>query len=83
MPVRFRRKRILFVLFLSIWILTCLISYLDSIIENDDLIDIKSTTSSIVREEFIEINGTKLRKIDWHDYESIAREKIRTGILMH
>ena len=36
--------------------------------------------SRTIREEIIEINGTKLRKIDWHDYEMIARENNRTGI---
>jgi len=32
-----------------------------------------------IREEIVEIDGKKLRKIDWHDYESIARENARTG----
>lgn len=32
-----------------------------------------------VREEFVEINGKKLRKIDWHDYDAIERESTRTG----
>lgn len=32
-----------------------------------------------VREEFVEIGGKKLRKIDWHDYDAIERENARTG----
>lgn len=39
------------------------------------------TTPRIVREEIIEINGRKLKKIDWHDYDFIAREQARTGLL--
>lgn len=37
------------------------------------------TSIQSVREEFVNIDGKKLRKIDWHDYESIARENARIG----
>ena len=39
---------------------------------------VRSTTRP-VREEFVEIDGKKYKKIDWHDYEAIAREEARTG----
>ncbi len=48
----------------------------------DEIPSSTSTTSSSsrsLRTEIIEINGTTLRKIDWHDYAAIAREKARTG----
>lgn len=38
-----------------------------------------SLKSRSLREELVEIDGKKLRKIDWHDYELIARENARTG----
>ncbi|CAF2929979.1 unnamed protein product [Rotaria sp. Silwood2] len=44
---------------------------------------VTSTTqlqSRTVREEIIEIDGKKLRKIDWHDYELIDRENARQGL---
>ena len=46
---------------------------------------IPTTTTTVkrqaraVREEFVEIDGKKLRKIDWHDYDAIERENARTG----
>lgn len=40
------------------------------------------STSRLIREEIVEINGKKLRKIDWHDYEAIARDQARTGTLV-
>ncbi|CAF3391363.1 unnamed protein product [Rotaria socialis] len=33
-----------------------------------------------VREAFVQIDGKTLRKIDWHDYEMIARENARKGL---
>jgi len=81
MPVRFRRKRLSILLFLLISIFIYLINYYNE----DNLFDVKSTSfvPSKIREEFVEINGKKLKKIDWHDYDSIARENVRTGILVH
>ncbi len=42
-----------------------------------------TTTSQIptrsVREEIVEIDGKKVKKVDWHDYELIAQENSRTG----
>jgi hypothetical protein len=38
-----------------------------------------SSSLRSVRTKIVEINGEKLRKIDWHDYESMARENARTG----
>ena len=40
------------------------------------------STSRPVREEIVEINGKKMKKIDWHDYDAIAREQARTGQLI-
>ena len=37
------------------------------------------SSTRLVREELVEINGKKLKKIDWHDYEAIAREDARNG----
>lgn len=42
-------------------------------------IKVSEVQSRKIREEIVEINGKKLRKIDWHDYESIARDNARTG----
>lgn len=82
MPVRFRRKRLLILLFLLISISIYLIN--SNIANEDDLFDVKSTSfvQSKIREEFVEINGQKLKKIDWHDYDFIARENVRAGILV-
>ena len=33
-----------------------------------------------VREEVVDIEGKKWKKIDWHDYDFIAREDSRTGL---
>jgi hypothetical protein len=76
MPVRFRRKRILFLVLLSSFIFIYFINY-----QITDEIELKSSSS--IHEQFVEINEKKLRKIDWHDYEFIARENTRTGILIH
>ena len=32
------------------------------------------------REEVVDIGGKKWKKIDWHDYDFIAREDSRTGL---
>ena len=32
-----------------------------------------------VREEIVEIDGKQVKRIDWHDYDSIERENARTG----
>jgi hypothetical protein len=53
--------------------------------EKQVVIESRTTTttsqlpSRTIREEIVEIDGKKLRKIDWHDYELIARENARTG----
>jgi len=80
MPVRFRRKRILFLVLLSSFIFIYFINYHSENLITDE-IELKSSSS--IHEQFVEINEKKLRKIDWHDYEFIARENIRTGILIH
>jgi len=80
MPLRFRRKRILLLFLLSSFIFIYFINYQsENLITNKhNEIELKSLSS--IREQFVEINGKKLRKIDWHDYEFIARENARTGI---
>ncbi len=89
MPLRFRRKRILLLILPSIFIFIYFINYhTENLIANDDDLhhenEVKNTVSilSTIREQFVEIDGKKLRKIDWHDYEFIARENARTGILI-
>ena len=57
------------------------------IVEKKPVENVVSSTKSVltaprpVREEVVEIDGKKLRKIDWHDYDSMAREDARTGRL--
>jgi hypothetical protein len=81
MPLRYRRKRILFIVLLFILIVYLLNQYQDDSNDQNGLTD--SFSISTKHERLVEINGEKSRKIDWHDYESIAREKARTGILIH
>jgi hypothetical protein len=85
MSLRFRRNRTL-ILFL---LLIIVIIYLtnnhsqNSIDNEDDLKDVKSqSVLSTVREQVVEIDDKKLRKIDWHDYEYITRDNARIGSLV-
>jgi hypothetical protein len=106
MPVRFRRRRVLIISVISIFIIFYLIDNRSKNVTNDEddlsnkkikkdikpfvnqVIDESRTTTTTtisqipnqsIREEIVDIDGKKLRKIDWHDYESIARENVRTG----
>jgi hypothetical protein len=84
MPRRFRRKRILLFFFLLIFIFIYVFNYhSENVINNEHelYVENEKKTSSSIREQFVEIDGKKLRKIDWHDYEFIARENARTGTL--
>lgn len=38
------------------------------------------TRTRVRREEIVEIGGKRIKKIDWHDYELIARDNARTGV---
>lgn len=93
MPVRYRRRRVLILSVISFLVIIYLINDRSNN-ERDDLSEREvkkpekqvvienrttTTTSRTIREEIVEINGKKLRKIDWHDYELIARENARTG----
>ena len=40
---------------------------------------VKSQKKRTLREEIVEINGKRLKKIDWHDYTLIERENARIG----
>lgn len=40
---------------------------------------VKSQKKRTLREEIVEINGKRLKKIDWHDYDMIEQESTRTG----
>ncbi len=82
MPLRFRRKRILLLFLLSSFIFIYFINYQSENVITNKHNEIELTSLSSIREQFVEINGKKLRKIDWHDYEFIARENARTGILI-
>jgi hypothetical protein len=75
MPFRFRRKRLLLLLTFIVIYLIYHYYYFESLITEEN--DVKRSLSvPVVHEQFVEIDGKKLRKIDWHDYASIAR----TGI---
>ncbi len=88
MPIRYRRRRVLIISVVTVFVIIYLINNRSKnlIDDRDDLsnqvIEKSSTTkkaSQSLREEFVEINGKQLRKIDWHDYEAINRENARTG----
>ena len=67
MSVRVHRKRLILFGLLVI----CILVYF-----NDYYI---KYSNPIVPEQFVEIDGKKLRKIDWHDYTLIERENARIG----
>ena len=48
---------------------------------NDETTTKSQHSTQTVREEFVQIDGKTLRKIDWHDYEMIARENARKGTI--
>ena len=102
MSLRFRRKRVLLISIVSLFIIIYLITNRtknptndeENVLNNKEKKDGKqfveeiirttiSTTktiqSSSLREKIVEIDGKKFKKIDWHDYELIARENARTG----
>lgn len=106
MPVRFRRRRFLFICITAIFIIIYLIknysinrSNEETVLSNEEIeklvklsidkevqkikVPTTSTTSTvqlpIAREEFVRIDGKQFKKIDWHDYEAIAREDARKG----
>lgn len=92
MPIRVRRNRFTVITFVSIsfviyWLNSNLKSTTDNVDPSADLPekpvgnDVKTvrSPSGPLQEEIVEINGTKMRKIDWHDYDAIAREEARTG----
>ncbi|CAF1472211.1 unnamed protein product [Rotaria sordida] len=57
--------------------------YVDKIVHKTTTATTTTTTQSpfrTVREEIVEIDEKKLRKIDWHDYELIDRENARKGL---
>ncbi len=82
MPVRFRRKRILVISIISFFIAIYLIDT-----RSDNLSkDVKRFTDEIIHTTTMKTpllsrsrHGEKLKKIDWHDYELIARENARIG----
>lgn len=82
MSVRFRRKRrlfILLILLITAWFYLINSPEESSVTPEDE----KSLPPiSTVKEDFVEIEGKKLRKIDWHDYQSITREANRIGIYL-
>ena len=84
MPLRYRRKRLLVIFLLFILIVYLITQHSENLEDNqDDQNNVQSSFSTQTnREKFIEINGKNLRKIDWHDYESIARDNGRTGKLI-
>jgi hypothetical protein len=86
MPVRFRRKRILVISIISIFI----VIYLINTRSDNPSKDVKRFTDEIIHTTTMkssllsrslreELHGEKLKKIDWHDYELIARENARIG----
>jgi hypothetical protein len=95
MPVRFRRKRILVISIISIFIVIYLIdTHSDNPSKDEyDIVrkkDVKRFTDEIIHTTTMkssllsrslreELHGEKLKKIDWHDYELIARENARIG----
>jgi hypothetical protein len=88
MPIRYRRRRVLIISVVTVFVIIYLINNRSKNLIDDrndlsnQVIEKSSTTkkaSQSLREEFIEIGGKQLRKIDWHDYEAINRENARTG----
>jgi hypothetical protein len=91
MPVRFRRKRILVISIISIFIGIYLINTRSDNLSKDeyDLVDvIRKKNVKRFTDEIIHTMTMKTpllspsrhgEKIDWHDYELIARENARIG----
>ena len=120
MPVRYRRRRVLIISVVSIFVIIYLFNNRSKelvheendlsnrvikknrepivdeerkidrkrVVDEEEIVDrvtkkISTTTSAsskrVLREELVEIDGKKLRKIDWHDYEAIDRENARIG----
>ncbi|UJR20991.1 hypothetical protein I4U23_024093 [Adineta vaga] len=86
MPLRFRRKRVLLVFFLFLSTIYLINKQLKHPLDIDEQAyvpkDEKKSVSykSQISKKIVEINGEKVQKIDWHDYESIARDNARTGV---
>ncbi|CAF1417599.1 unnamed protein product [Adineta steineri] len=89
MPRRFRRKRVLILFFLFIFIIYVINQRLEnSIDDNNELPDknniiYQQSKKPIDVENKVEssfFDSSKHTKIDWHDYNAIARDNARTGL---
>ena len=85
MPLRFRRKRVLLLLFLLLCVVYLLSQQLEYPVENDDhpreAPGGKSLSSfRSIREQLVDVRGRNEKKIDWHDYECMARDDARSGL---
>ncbi|CAF1516626.1 unnamed protein product [Adineta steineri] len=89
MPRRFRRKRVLILFFLFIFIIYVINQRLEnSIDDNNELPDknniiyqrLKKPIDVENKVESSFFDSSKHTKIDWHDYNAIARDNARTGL---
>lgn len=84
MQVRFRRKRVILLVILLLCAAYLTFQQVELTADNTDelgAVNVRKGAVHVkgVREEFVDVHGKQMRKIDWHDYAFIAREQARTG----